>query len=1286
MMWFLLLLYTAHIEPVFLQGDVNRLILKSGDNPCEGHVKIYHNGNWGYVGNEYWSSNTEQVVCKSIHCGERESSKDSLRGAGLVWLNELKCNGSEGHLWDCENPGWNISVYLSDAMKHIKCTNEIKISLDGFRCAGAVQYYNGQTHSGYFCDDNWGQAEANFLCRKLGCGTAVPQEESMVWKRSKSSGKMMKIQCTDIEHLDNLWQCVTQQSDSCSNPASVTCTGYERLQLIGNGTNVCHGELEKEENGKWSPVTALTKLEVSPDDWCQQMYCGTKVEHSQDDSATQLKCSGNVSVVLKNNNGQRCYGAVHITVNSSDHPVCASQWNKKDAQVVCNELECGDVVSSSSQTNSQTNQHGIMDNVQCSGSESSLWHCRATHTKSFCSSIAYVVCADSMNVRLMDGLGPCAGRVEIQYEGQWRRVAKQGWTDTNSDTVCSQLECGDKGMPANSDKFSQGSGDFLTKAVKCDPDASHISECVTDNSNSRPRETEVAAITCEDHKVVFVVGGNSSCSGRVGIQHGSKTYWLSGSSETWNQDAATTVCRQMQCQEASNHTSSSSADMINDVWDQAYRCSSPTTSLFECENTTLPSDYNDTIATVTCSGNIQVNLTEQCWGNVNVCVGGVCGGVCKDTWTDAKSDMLCENLGCGKRIPDANGSPEKIEVTVKSLHIRPGSTNLNQSSFIMNNEKDGTCNRNPAYVVCSGSVKTRINATRYKCSGNVEAYLEGQWLPVCKDALKDIQTQETICRELGCGQALRMVDYFGPKSAGAPAISQIQCPANGKGSLTACNFASGTDTCTLGALRCSSWSKMELKFHKACSGTVVVHSEGNKSAVCTKGWTETEGHMLCRELGCGNLESNMTTTVHSVWNSNFNCSSVKNPQNIWDCEKQILPEQTKQISITCQDEPKVTLSEGCGGEVKINGIQVCNSSWKDAYSHLVCHERKCSNAVFTTGSPNRPKLGELYQHVRCEDYHQTLGQCDRFKGTCDGYLVSVYCVNNMNFSTSEYCGGVIEVNYRNKREKVCALSFSSEMKKKLCGELGCNGYSPGKGKNSKEKRVKLETTLDCSAGQKDIRHCVSQKHCQDKPAQIYCDKYVEKPPGIKTKPPIVPIILGVVIFLVLVILIVVFVRVCIVKKAKRPMDVSSRVISRKEVEFESGDYEDVTSNANEMEDFHHGKAEVITESEARSTSSFPYDDIDEETEAQPLTFQATTAAASGDKDLHEGVLDQSSDGVTYEVEEPQENYDDIEPSTDITQAKAEVHESPQTTLESIAVAPPSLVRGDEDYLIPGQDG
>lgn len=103
----------------------------------------------------------------------------------------------------------------------------------------------------------------------------------------------------------------------------------------------------------------------------------------------------------------------------------------------------------------------------------------------------------------------------------------------------------------------------------------------------------------------------------------------------------------------------------------------------------------------------------------------------------------------------------------------------------------------------AGSVKTRINASRYKCFGHVEAYLGGQWLPVCSGALKDSETRNTICSEMGCGQTGEMVDDFGPKSTRDHVISQMQCSTDGKRSLAACSIISTAATCALGVLRCS---------------------------------------------------------------------------------------------------------------------------------------------------------------------------------------------------------------------------------------------------------------------------------------------------------------------------------------------------------------------------------------------------------------------------------------------------------------------------------------------------
>uniref|UniRef100_A0A3Q1HC17 SRCR domain-containing protein n=1 Tax=Anabas testudineus TaxID=64144 RepID=A0A3Q1HC17_ANATE len=1286
-MWFLILfVYIGFTQQVILQqatySGQNRVILKGGKDPCEGHIKIYHKNKWGYAGDTGWSKSTEEVVCRSTHCGKpvEGSTEDILMNEDVpVWLNEMVCNGNESHLWDCSPPGWGISVYRKDTVKKITCSDRIKMSLDGFQCAGAVQFStDGGTRLGYLCADNWGKKEADRLCESLNCGKhkEIPQQNWMDWKGFKEpNSKKMTIKCSDIEsEIDNLWQCVTQESPTCQRPASVICQGYERIQLSGDPSNVCSGWLEKEENDKWE----RKNIKTSPDVRCQQMHCGMQKNTStQGNNETHLTCTDTVKVLLMDGNLEsNCYGTVHIKRNDSNYPVCASNWSEKEGNVVCKELKCGKVISTEKKSGPAS---GIMDNVKCSGSESSLWHCMANRGNTAKCSTAYVICEKSISVRLKDGPGKCAGRVEIQYEGRWKQVNKEEWKDENSKSVCREVKCGDSSNTKRDEKFIQGSGDFLSKKVNCKTGTSHIADCIGENSATPSMEKkEAVGITCEEHMLVFLEG-TTSCSGMVGIEHGNKTYWLSGSNETWNNETANLVCQQKHCGNvvSFNVTRAKESQDVTSL-----NCSSTSKSLFDCERDTVPSGYNNTIATVTCSGNITIKLSNRCWGDVIVCADGKCGGVCANAWTDSQSKMLCKDLKCGDKILSPSNRLQSVEVIFKSLHATSHTTKLSQCNFVPNNESH-TCERNSAKVVCSGSVKPRFPISRDKCSGNVEVSYEGKWLPVCQSALNNNQAKRIICNELNCGDdvsKIKTTNYFGPKPAEG-AISQIQCGENDS-KLRACYITSSKDACPLAALQCSNWTKVKLS--DTCSGAVFVHTDNDKNTVSSENWGQSEGNRLCKDLECGESSKVYNSSQSmSLWNSTFKCEN--NPGNIWACEKNILPTQKERLSIECKDKPSVTLSDTCNGMVMMNGISVCSTNWNDEYSHLVCQEQMCSNAIYGSISFKEPKPNAEYWHVMCEDYHDKLGQCKRYKAKCDKKLVAISCVKNVKFNTARKCGGQIKVNYQdNKWEYICPMKFSPELMKKLCHHFGCGDYNvsiPAEETN----KVTLRTSLECTEDHMDIRHCVSTKPCGEvKPAEIYCNGYVPPPPKppVTPGPPIIPIILGLGVALILVILIVIFVRIYMIKKARNAAKFPATMLSQNEMEFESGEFEDL--KANEMDDFSRGRfrsdAEFVTENDAQSASSVPYDDIDEVTESQPLTSQATTAVASGGDFIHE-----DRNGVTYEVDDPQENYDDIDASPDFTQTKAEVHDSHQPPPESYPVAPQKLVQED-DYLVPGQDG
>ncbi|XP_019205450.1 scavenger receptor cysteine-rich type 1 protein M160 [Oreochromis niloticus] len=1275
MMWFLLLLlHLAHIELMISQAE-DRLILKNkGGYPCEGYLEVYHKNTWGYVGDTLWSKNTEKVVCKSTHCGEPVDSsvKDILKPSedSTIWLNELKCEGDESALWECKHPGWHSGYYSKLTVKKLKCSSNITLSLDGPKCAGAVQYsIDGE--SGYFCNNNnIGEKEARLLCKSLRCGglRKIPPSERMVSEKFTGSTKM-KLDCSAFKNADpdHLWQCVKGNDDSAScKPFSVICEGFMRLQLKGNQSNVCSGQLEKEENNNWVPV----QQDNFDFDVCQQMHCGNSLSpNNSTNKNLNVTCTDEVKVVLKHSGkDSKCYGTVNIEVNGSVKPVCASNWTKSEAELVCKELGCGKLIY----TQERQNSRGIMDHVSCKGSESSLWHCEAQHGDNIqCSKQPYVVCSDSVEVKLADGPGRCAGRLEIKLEGQWRKVPADEWTEDQSAAVCKQLQCGEKGK---TEKFSQGSGSFLSLKCPENKKISTISECLTENSNNKFSNQEVKAvgITCEGHKVVFLSG---TCSGHVGIEHGREIYWLSGSKETWNQESADSVCQQMHCGNAASFSFRSRADMINKVWKDSFSCSSRKKSLFECNQTTpLPPDHQTSTAYVKCSGNIEMRLTNSCWGKVKIHVEGKEGDMCADTWTEDKSVKLCEKLNCGTPIK-AHNSPRDGDILFKSLHPTNQTKDLTQSIFVKNQDNDNSCRQKPAYVVCSGSVKPRFSIPSYKCFGNIEVEYEGKWIPVCEDALKDTNNRNTICQELKCGDAVETLLYFGP-AADKLAISNLNCTANANSSLSACSsITASTAACKHSGLRCSEWRTM-VPDKKACSGTVLVHWRQGPSAVSRENFSETEKEKLCQDMDCGGHQSTnkshpQTIEIDSFWNKRFSCG--KNPGSIWECENKTTPSRKEPVFIECQKEPSVSLSQNCSGEVKIDGVPVCASNWDLSYAHKVCQEKLCGNAVFIKPKAPSKGSGNIY-HVSCEKYHSIIGQCRRTKGKCDTNVVFITCSESVKFRTTEKHGGVLYVNYRDKWERVCPYNPSQDLKAKLCEEISNVTHSSSK----EDKQVNLETTLESTDDTMDVKRAVKQRSCGNaSPAEIFC---YEPPPTLPPPPPsIAPIIVGVGFLLVVVILILVFVRFYL--KRARKSKVPSRMLPDKEMEFESGEYEDVTNKENEMEDLSHGRArseaELISEKDGQSVSSLPYEDVEAD-EARPLTFPGTTAPAARDINVHE-------DEVTYEVEDPQESYDDIDTIPGPTQTTAEVHDSPETS-HDLNTAAPGLVERDEDYLEPDVDG
>ena len=74
-----------------------------------GRVEVYHSGSWGTVCDDMWDINDGKVVCHELGYGPVTSVHLFAAygaGSGRIWMDEVRCRGSESQLSSCSFQGW----------------------------------------------------------------------------------------------------------------------------------------------------------------------------------------------------------------------------------------------------------------------------------------------------------------------------------------------------------------------------------------------------------------------------------------------------------------------------------------------------------------------------------------------------------------------------------------------------------------------------------------------------------------------------------------------------------------------------------------------------------------------------------------------------------------------------------------------------------------------------------------------------------------------------------------------------------------------------------------------------------------------------------------------------------------------------------------------------------------------------------------------------------------------------------------------------------------------------
>eukprot|EP00076_Gallus_gallus_P046019 XP_025011557.1 deleted in malignant brain tumors 1 protein-like [Gallus gallus] len=566
---------------------------------------------------------------------------------------------------------------------------------------------------GTLCASRWDLLDAHVLCHHLGCGFAVSVPEGGHFGRGTGP----------------VW------SDSFH------CEGTE------SSLDQC-------------PVTAL----------------GASPCFHENDAA--VICSGpphNASLRLVGG-GSRCDGHVEIFQRGTWGRVLDDQWDMEDASVVCRQLRCGEAEAAYTVPRAKRGTGPVgLRGVRCAGHEASLSLCNTSlpEATGIMEDLGLPPTAGSRQVRLVDGAGRCAGRVEIYYRGQWGTVCDDAWDTADANVVCRQLSCGWAVEAAGSARFGEGSGHIWLDGVNCSGDETALWNCSAEAWGQHDcGHKEDAGVVCSEF-MALRLENSDGCSGRLQVFYNGT--WGSVGSNSMTPHTAKLVCKELGCGDGGTREISIFYGRVNGTaWLDHVQCGESNSSFWQC-----PSDpwelqsYDDVRdeTNITCNGKRATRAQDPASLTVTKASRG--GASRGPPCCPLHRFLHCYISFCREKAGKVSGS------CVPQFH------ELHRWELLLC-VTSGPVTLVPREVTASAD-REKIRAVGGKdgCSGRVEVWHRGSWGTVCDDSW-DMQDAEVACRQLGCGPAVSALAEaaFG-EGTGPIWLEQVECRGT-EPSLQAC--------------------------------------------------------------------------------------------------------------------------------------------------------------------------------------------------------------------------------------------------------------------------------------------------------------------------------------------------------------------------------------------------------------------------------------------------------------------------------------------------------------------
>ncbi|XP_034150324.1 CD5 antigen-like [Esox lucius] len=298
----------------------------------------------------------------------------------------------------------------------------------------------------------------------------------------------------------------------------------------------------------------------------------------------------------------------------------------------------------------------------------------------------------------------------------------------------------------------------------------------------------------------------------------------------------------------------------------------------------------------------------------------------------------------------------------------------------------------------------------------------------------------------------------------------------------------------------------------SCSGTVEVFHNEQWSAVCKweyggyTGWKMINAYQVCRELGCGNVFTVLTTPWSGERRGVIVGGCTGDESSLRKCMtgRSSDCDGGHYYHVTCSESIQLVDGAGfCSGRLEVKSSQswvsVCESDFDQQDAEVVCRELGCGVPVDLQGGLYGEGKGQIWdKEFQCKGNETCLLDCDtseRKNNTClPGHTVALTCSEPDNVrlvGEASRCAGGVELYYQQEWRTVGTDdkdNYRKNIAKVVCRQLGCG---------SNVSVVPVNTTtgtgLYCTGSEPGLRECATWMYVIPHLFTVICSDLLVQP-------------------------------------------------------------------------------------------------------------------------------------------------------------------------------------------------